>query len=207
MTGNNLFLTFALSLGLLLAGCGSSPPNNYYLLSAHSFSPANGNTPTIGVGPIETPQYLSRENLVFNSAKNSLDISSEAMWAEPLDDGIQRVLVLNLAGLLKTQSVVFFPWHPKRAPSYGVKVNLLQLDANAQEAVLTAEWLVYRPTNSESVNRRISRLQLPLTSGIPPAKQVAEAYSELLFQLSEIISREIAADISQSNEVSEENGT
>lgn len=203
MTGNKLFYAFALSVGLLLTGCGSSPPNNYYLLSPHSFSPADENTPTVGVGPIETPEYLSRENLVFNSAENSLEVSSENMWAEPLNDGIQRVLVLNLAGLLKTQSVVYFPWHRKRAPDYGVKVNLLQLDANAQEAVLTAEWLVYRPTSSESVNRRISRLQLPLTPGIPPAKQVAQAYSELLFQLSEIISREIAADASKRSEITE----
>lgn len=197
MTQNQLFLVFVVLSGLMLSGCGSSPINQYYVLNAQSFSPSSGNTPSVGVGPIETPEYLSRENMVLRSTKNSLEVSADSLWAEPLDNGIQRVLVLNLAGQLKTQNVESFPWHPKRAPDYGVKVSVLSMDANTQAATLTAEWLVYRPSDSKPVNRRISQLQLPLSSGTPAAEQVAEAYSELLFQLSEIISAAIEADLNK----------
>jgi uncharacterized lipoprotein YmbA len=183
-----------LALGLLLAGCGSSPPNNYFLLSAHEAPVPGGTTPSLGVGPIEIPQYLSRKNMVYNGAENTLQVASLDLWAEPLQDGIQRVLALNLAGLLDTQSVSYFPWHPRREPEYGVKLNLLQLDANNQQAMLTAEWLVYRPATDASVTRRISRLQAPLTAGNSEPAQVAAAYSELLFQLSEIIAATIKAD-------------
>tara|TARA_R110002072_G_scaffold1815_8_gene15366 strand:+ start:52056 stop:52670 length:615 start_codon:yes stop_codon:yes gene_type:complete len=197
MTQNRLFLLFAALASLILSGCGSSPANQYYVLSAHSFSASSDNAPSVGVGPIETPEYLSRENMVLRSTKNYLEVSADSLWAEPLDSGIQRVLILNLAGQLKTQNVESFPWHPRRAPDYGVKVSVLTMDANTQVATLTAEWLVYRPSDSKPVNRRISQLQRPLSSGTPAAEQVAEAYSDLLFQLSEIISAAIEDDLNQ----------
>ena len=171
-------LLWLLVLSLILMGCGSSPPNNYYVLSAQEFPAENGDTPAIGVGPIEVPEYLMRQNLVYNHDENTLHVFSVDLWGEPLVDGIQRVMALNLSGLLKTQNMRFFPWNPQRAPDYAVKVNLLQLDANKDEAMMKAEWLVYRPTNGEAVTRRISQLKTPLPSGASEPEQVAEAYSQ-----------------------------
>ncbi len=200
MSKRILSLTPALLLVLLLAGCGSSPANNYYLLSAHEFPAAGGETPSIGVGPIVVPEYLSRESMVYNRAGNTLQVASLDLWAEPLVDGIQRVMVLNLAGLLNTQDVQFFPWHRKRAPEYGVKVNLLQLEATGQQVLLTAEWLIYRPGSATTVQRRISRLQSTLAAGTPEGDQVAAAYSDLLYQLSEIIAAAVTSDRSSASE-------
>ncbi len=183
----------ALSLALL-AGCGSSPSNNYYVLSAHEVPAPSGAAPSLGVGPISIPEYLGRQNMVYNRVENTLQVANLDIWAEPLGDGIQRVLVLNLTGLLNTQDVRLFPWRLERAPEFGVEVNLLQLDANENEALLTADWLVYRPANADSVNRRISRLQVPLPAGDAEPEQVAAAYSTLLFQLSELIAAAIASD-------------
>lgn len=183
-----------LVVSFLLVGCGSSPPNNYYVLSAQEFPAAKGDTPSIGVGPIEVPEYLIRQNLVYNHDENTLHIFSVDLWGEPLVDGIQRVMALNLSGLLQTQNMRFFPWNPQRAPDYGVKVNLLQLDANKNEAMIKAEWLVYRPANGEAVTRRISQLKWPLPSGGSEPEQVAEAYSKLLLQLSEIVAADIRTD-------------
>ena len=199
MSRTILPLLWLMVLGLMLSGCGSSPPNNYYVLSAEDFSAPNGDTPAVGVGPIVVPEYLIRQNLVYNRDQNTLRVAGLDMWGEPLEDGIQRVLALNISGLLQTQNVRFFPWNPKRAPDYGVKVNLLQLDANEDEASLKAEWLVYRPTNHEPVKRRISQLRLPLSAGAPEPEKVAEAYSKLLFQLSDIIATEIQTDYTQQN--------
>ncbi len=183
-----------LALSLLLAGCGSSPSNNYYVLSAHEFPAPSGAAPSLGVGPISIPEYLGRQNMVYNRVENTLQVANLDMWAEPLGDGIQRVLVLNLTGLLNTQDVRLFPWRLERAPEFGVEVNLLQLDANEKEAMLTADWLVYRPASAGSGNRRITRLKLPLSPGAPKPEQVAAAYSTLLFQMSEIIAAAIASE-------------
>jgi uncharacterized lipoprotein YmbA len=194
MSKTILSLACALSFGLLMTGCGTSPANNYYLLSAHEFPAPGGQSPSIGVGPIAVPEYLSRESMVYRRAGNTLQLASLDLWAEPLNDGVQRVMVLNLAGLLNTQDVQFFPWHPKRAPQFGVKVNLLQMEVVEQQASLTAEWLVYRTGSAETVQQQISQLQSALPSGESGGEQVAAAYSALLFQLSEIIAATITAD-------------
>jgi len=194
MSKTILLTACTLLASLLLAGCGTSPANNYYLSSAHEFPAPGGESPAVGVGPIEVPEYLSREGIIYQRAGNTLELASLDLWAEPLSDGVQRVLVLNLAGALDTQDIRFFPWHPKRAPQFGVKVNLLQLEVVEQQALLTAEWLVYRPDTSASVQQRISRLQSPLTAGDTAGERVAAAYSDLLYQLSEIIAAAITAD-------------
>ncbi|RLA46286.1 MAG: hypothetical protein DRQ97_08065 [Gammaproteobacteria bacterium] len=187
-------LAWVLSLTVLLAGCGSSPRSNYYLLTAEQSRAPSGHTLSLGIGPIEIPEYLRRSNLIYNRQGNKLQVASSDSWAEPLGDGIERVLALNLASLLDTQDVRYFPWHPKRVPDYGIKINLLAMDANDGEATLTAEWLVYRPVDAGTVKRRLSRLQLPLSPGGSTPEQIAPAYSKLLHQLSEIIAATITAD-------------
>jgi uncharacterized lipoprotein YmbA len=185
---------WALVLVALLTGCGSSPHSNYYLLTAKDGTLPTGAAPSLGIGPIQIPEYLNRSNLVYNRQGNQLQVAKLDRWAEPLGEGVKRVLALNLAQLLNTQEVRYFPWHPKRAPDYGVKVNLLALDTNEQQATLAAEWLIYRTTDAEPITRRISRLQQPLPTGELTPAAVAPAYSELLFRLSEIIADAITAD-------------
>ena len=184
----------------LLAGCGSSPPINYYVLSAHKDSVPSGSTPSLGVGPIAIPEYLNRDNLVTNREGNTLVVASSDRWAEPLADGVPRVLAINLAGLLNTQSIRSYPWHREQTPDYGIRINLLSLDANGEEATLSAEWLLYRPADNDEVRRQLSRLRQPLSDGTVGPEQIAQAYSELLFKLSEMIASAIAADHDSGNE-------
>jgi uncharacterized protein len=189
-----LLPTWVVLIGGLLAGCGTSPPTNFYLLSAQDFPAATGSSPSVGVGPIEVPEYLNRKNMVLSREGNKLEVASLNLWAEPVAAGVQRLLVLNLSGLLNTQEVSYFPWQPQRAPQYGVRVNVLQLEADEQRAVLSAEWQVLRPTSGEPLQRRISRLAAPLAPGETPPAQVAATYSALLLQLSEVIAEAISAD-------------
>lgn len=186
-----------LVLAGLLAACGTSPPNNFYLLSAPEFPVPTGSSPTVGVGPIEIPEYQNRKSMVVRRDGNTLEVASLNVWAEPLSDGVQRALVLNLAGQLNTQEVTYFPWHPERAPEYAVRVNVLQLEAGEQQALLTAEWQVFRPHSGEQVARRITRLQAPLSPASTLPGQIAATYSSLLTQLSEVIAAAITADRAQ----------
>ncbi len=175
----------------LLAACGSSPRSNYYLLTSAVTEAPGGNTPSIGIGPIGVPEYLNRNGMVYSRQGNQLQVSTTERWAEPLEAGIKRTLAINLAGELDTQDIRYFPWEPDNAPDYGVSVSLLQLDANDQRALLAAEWRVHRPASGESVARRIVTLQQPLAGEALDAKQIAPAYSDLLAQLSKLISEAI----------------
>ena len=192
---NIVRLTGLLVLALTVVGCGSSPRSSHYVLSAKSSQPPTENTPSLGIGPITIPEYLNRNSLVYNREGNKLTVSSTERWAEPLEDGLQRVISLNLSTLLGTHNIRFFPWSPQRAPDYGIKINLLNLGADDREAVLMAEWLIFRPEDSQTVMRRISRIVQPMPAGPIMAEEIAPAYSELLYQLSEIIATEIRADL------------
>ena len=188
---------FIAGLTLVLAACGSSPRDDYYLLSAAALPGATGNSPSLGIGPVEIPEYLSREKMVFQRRPNTLDVADSRKWAEPLEDGIKRVLALNLSSLVNTQDVRFYPWHPKRPPQYGVKVNIMSMDATPSGASMTAEWLVYR-ANSEPVTRKISRLEQAI-DGPASGQNIAATYSALLQQLSELIGAAVAADAREGN--------
>jgi uncharacterized lipoprotein YmbA len=184
----------ALALLLVLAGCGSTPPSNYYLLSPLATPAPAGESPALGVGPVEIAEYLDRNGLVYLGGSNRLHVAGDERWAEPLEDGVRRVLGLNLASLLDTQNLSYFPWPAAHAPDYAVRVNVLALDSDDRQATLVAEWLLYRPATRESVAHRMSRLHRPLAEGRWRAEQVAPAYSELLYQLSRLIAAAIDAD-------------
>lgn len=180
-----------LLLTCMLWACGTTPSSTHYLLTATLEDVPASQSPAIGVGPIKIPEYLNRNTLVYRGPGNEIEIAQQSRWAEPLTDGISRVISLNLAGLLDTENVRSFPWHPQRAPDYGVKVRVLRLDATTSEAVLVAEWVVFRPGEDGEVQRRISHHSLPLDTERPVPAQLAPAHSALLYQLSE----EIAAAI------------
>lgn len=182
----------------LLAACGSTPPSNYYLLTANSDFASVPDAPSIGVGPIEIPAYLNRNNLVYSKGGNTLQITEYERWAEPINDGMARVLRLNLAGLLQTEEVEAFPWPRQQAPEYGVKVNLLSLDTASGMAVLVAEWAISKRDSKDIMTRQLSQLQQPLVTNPINGEAVAAAYSQLLRQLSEIIAASISADMQAS---------
>lgn len=193
-------LIVALSLPLVLLGCGSTPASKYYLLNAQAQQIPSGTSPSVGVGPIEIPEYLNRHAMVYKRDGNRLHIASFERWAEPLDSSILRVVRMNLASILNTQDVQAYPWQKSSRPEYGVAVTILNLDANNERAELVVEWHLRRPQSQETQMRRIDKLQYDLPTGTVNAAEVAAAYSELLYQLSSKIAAEIAEDIKNSRD-------
>ena len=66
---------------IVLAACGSTPPSDYYVLSAAATETPSGDSPSLGVGPVSIPEYLNRNSMVFNRDGNKLEIASFARWA------------------------------------------------------------------------------------------------------------------------------
>ncbi|MEH6588850.1 MAG: PqiC family protein [Halioglobus sp.] len=185
---------------VLLAACGSTPQSNYYLLSAPGNAEQNSQTPSLGIGPIEIPEYLNRNGLVYHRDGNKLDIASYERWAEPLASGVERVIGLNLATLLGTQNIQSYPWHRNDAPEYGVQVTIIMLDTTATTATLVAEWVVQKPQQNTLLTRKITQLHMALPAGDVQPSQIPATYSDLLFQLSEVIAASITADQASSTE-------
>ncbi|MEM6580225.1 MAG: PqiC family protein [Pseudomonadota bacterium] len=191
MTYRFILLLISATVVLHLNACGSSPPSHYYRLTAAGGTVGSQQQPEIGVGPVEIPQFLQRDAIVYSTGGNQLEIAGTELWAEPLADGAERVLGLNLASLLNTQSVTFFPWNTRNPPDIGIKVRILDLDADPTAAVLSAEWLVYHPEDGTVIDRQISTLTHSLSGTTLSASALPDAYSALLFALAEKIANAI----------------
>lgn len=181
-----------LLLTLALAACGSTPQSNYYRLSTPAAG-GEGSAPAVGIGPIQIPEYLNRNSMVFSRGDNRLHIASFERWAEPLSQGVQRVLGLNLSEALDTQDIRPFPWPASDRPAYGVQIWILSLDTSAQATRLVAEWRLHAPGESREVARRISRFEAAGSDADGAA--LAASYSGLLGQLSGEIAAAIREDM------------
>ena len=195
MTGIVFRFVAALTMGSLLIACSSTPSSNHYLLTSRIAGVPGGSSPALGVGPVTIPEYLNRDAMVYRQTDNQLRVNASERWAEPLQDGIVRVLGLNLATRLDTDSVQSFPFHSQRRPDWGVKLRVMRLDTDDRQAYLVSEWLIYRPDSGDAVQRRLSSLQQPLDSQRAVPEQIAEVYSDLFWELSEEIATALEAHI------------
>jgi len=153
MTHRQIFQIAVFTLGafmVVLGGCaGTSPPSNFYVLSALPQSAAGTQSDSdksriaIGIGPVELPEYLDRSQIITRISPNELRVAAFERWAENLKSSFPRILMENLATLLNTNQVVLYPWRKSAPVKYQVMVEVVQFDAErGGDAVLIARWSI-----------------------------------------------------------------
>lgn len=133
-----------LCLATLIGGCGTTPSSNYYLLSANNGPPGHADAQrliNIGLGPVEFPAYLDRNQIVISTGTNSLRTAEYHRWAEPLADNFTRVLTQNLTTELPQAHLHAYPWHPVTEPDMHLNIKVLRFDVNNRnQAHLRVSW-------------------------------------------------------------------
>lgn len=175
-------------VAILAAGCASSPSTGLYLLAAlPQAAPAQTFPDSLGIGPVSLPDYLDRLQVVARGASGELAVSDTERWAEPLHEGLARVLDQNLAALLGTQRIVRFPWPASLAPDVQVAVEVLRFDAEPGASLrLEARWSVRVRGGETVVEPSLTRIEVPSGNS---ADQRVRAHSEAASRLA----REIAS--------------
>ena len=141
------FLSFLLTM-LLLVGCAtSSPPVNFYALRAlegsEQLSEKKSATSdlTIGLGPVELPEMLDRPQIITRTGDHRLQFAEFDRWAGSLRNDFTRILAENLSLLLNTEDIVVYPWGGGADIDYQIIVNVTNFDAVLREkATLNARW-------------------------------------------------------------------
>ena len=82
---------------------------------------------SIGVGPVQMPEYLNRPQIVSRKSTIELFLDEFNKWAEPLEDNFTRVLAENLANILRTDPVVIFPSRGSIPVDYIVTLDVIRL--------------------------------------------------------------------------------
>lgn len=147
---------------LVLAGCGTTRPARYYLLTPEGpmASPDAASSLGIGVGPVTLAPYLDRAQVVTRVAgTNELRLEDSRRWAEPLAEAVGRVLAEDLARRLGTDQVRVYPWRQWEGLDYQVVVEVLRFDADSQGRVrLDVRWRVEGHGGAGSLATRRSEL-------------------------------------------------
>lgn len=183
---------FGSLIAFLLAGCAKGPPPTFYLLdvTAPTQMPGFEQGVTVGVGPVETPRYLDRNQIVTRSEGASLDLSDMHQWAEPLKAGFTRALLINLGLALNSNRVYEMPMRRRRPLDFQIPIDVLRFDGVlGQEVVLSARWTVLSGDGKRILMSKVSRLNEPTRA--PGFEAFVAAQSRALAQLA----REIAETI------------
>lgn len=128
-----------------LAACSGSPTPRLYVLSPLADPPAaagQGQT-GVGVGPVTLAPHLDRPQIVSRRG-SEIHLGELDRWAEPLADGVARVLAQNLERHLGTDRLWLHPWPPSTPVDVQVAVEIRRFDdAGDGAARLSARWTLF----------------------------------------------------------------
>ena len=183
----------ALTVSIGLSSCAVSDPTLFYILSRAT--PPRASTATvsiamssvdrtgivgIGVGPVMMPGYLDRSQIVIRTGADKVEISTFHRWAEPLEDGIARVLAEEIATRVVARTI-----------QYQVVVAVLHFDGRpGSDVTLDARWRILAGDGRELAFRRSTVIQGVERSGYEP---MVAAMGRALSTLGQEIATEIRA--------------
>lgn len=179
-------------LMLLLAGCSTTPPSRFYVLTAQPAveqKPATSSL-VVGVGPVRLVAYLERPQIVAWESANQIKVEEFDRWGGTLEDNITWVMAENLSHALGSSAVVSFPWERAVLPEYQVAIDVRRFDPSSDNRVyLSAQWRILGDDGRELRAIENSTLNEPL-EGSGFAAQAA-AQSRALGRLSDAIAAKI----------------
>ncbi len=150
-------------------GCAAfeprADPSSYYILGAlpeadfaADKNPAGVKANfSVGLGPIELPGYLDRQQIATRTSTNRLSYSETDRWAAPLAESFSRVLGQNISHLLNPAQVIQFPWQSSDATGLsgenrGAPIRGQQRSAGVADGALERD----RPKQKDSDQPKIA---------------------------------------------------
>jgi uncharacterized lipoprotein YmbA len=148
----------------------------------------------IGLETVVVPEYLNRNEIVFNLDNTVYQLADFNQWAEPLDDNLRRVFEENLTNLLGDASVGVIMTAESSIPlDYRLEIDVLRLDGNLGAPVtLVAQWALLEA--EESLLKLMRRSVYQEQPADTTFKELVLAQSRTI----EKLSRDIAAAIRSS---------
>ena len=186
-----------------LAGCAVSDPTQFYTLGQPTTRSVSGETAsthrgaaepgalTIGVGPVNMPGYLERSQLVTRTDADQVRIVTFHRWAEPLSEGIARVLGEEIGARVGTDRIIMFPWPGvvARTIQYQVIVAVLRFDGRpGGDVTLDTRWRILGRDGNELAFERSTLVQ---PSGGPGYEAMVDAMTRAVVTLGQEIASKI----------------
>ena len=143
-------------LALLIQGCASTAQVRFYTLAPVKEAMVVGSNPaaqplfTVGIGPVEIPDFLERPHIVTRTGTNEMVMAEYDRWAGSLKQDITRVLIEDLSAYLAPEMSVS-SWKRGIPPDCRIAVEVKRLDVTpGREVVLGVRWGVFYGTRKVS---------------------------------------------------------
>ncbi len=183
----------ALVAGLALWGCTvlapAPDPSRFYVLAPTGAPGAGGGPLALGIGPVRLPGYLAVPEIQVRASATEVRRSEIDRWAEPLDEGIARVLAQDLSAALGTNEVVLFPWFPEQRPAVQVALSVRRFELEPDGSGLLEA--LYEVTDLASGRRRLREVALRRPAQGPDTAASVAALSQALADLAGEIAGEV----------------
>jgi len=181
-----------LSAGLVLWGCGHSPPTRFYTLDAvpPSGAASAGPRTPVQLAAVHLPPALDRPQIVTQVGPGRLEVSEQDQWGAPLDEMMRRALAQDLLARLPDGAFVP-PEAPRPAGAHGLVVDVVQLQATPDRIVMQAHWSLTGGASRDVLMSRTVELSAPAPG--KGAGGQADAISRLLGELSDQIAAALSA--------------
>ena len=136
---------------LLLQGCATAPPVQFYSLESKqnlrfALPPAplqKGETlkPLIGIAQISLPSALERKQIVTRDTNGTLHFAEQHQWAALLKQNMTEVLAKNLASQQANFWFKSYPWSLLGMVDYRLVIDVTQLDIVLGKTIsLSVDW-------------------------------------------------------------------
>jgi len=140
-------MTAVVVIALTLAGCATSPPTRFYVLTPIEVHGAETSSVsdalTIGVRSVDVPDELDRLQIMTRTGPNSVHFAEFEQWSAPLRESVVQIIAGNLASLLPGDQVAVYPWIPGTAVDRQVIVEITRFDGElGGQCALRARWRV-----------------------------------------------------------------
>ena len=195
---NHLHLILMLVV-LALAGCFMPESNhvepNFYLLS-NTLQDQNqskiNQDHSFYLREIELPRYLKDSRLVVRPTPHTIKFRDVDRWGEPLEDGIARVLAMNLQDQFNDSRYSIFPNRRKEGLRWDLAVSFSSFERIANNRVsIAAKWTA-RGNDRKDISGSFSlEYVLPLPGD---ESDELKAYNLALYSLSKNILEELSTN-------------
>jgi uncharacterized protein len=193
----------AVAVCTCLTGCfgflkpAKSYARRYVLTPLPAAGPTASGASTLGVGVarVKLPAYLFDSSIVVRKGTNEVHYLPLTLWAERLDNGLQRVLAADLSVLLPTDRVRLSAWQVEDI-SVEVHVAIGQFDVDESgRGVLVAWWRILAPGGEKVLKAGESRSTSQGPSPEADPSGAVATMSELVGDLSRQLAQAIRESV------------
>ena len=178
----------------VLSGCSRSPQVTFYTLGSDSkvavLNPAKP-APSVSIANVTLPELVDRPQLVERLAGNRVEILETHRWAEPLKNGIARLLAENLGSRLESNLVTVYPQQAPGEPDYRVAVDIRRFESSGNVVSIDAFWSIRRTAAAKPAS---GRSQINESKNGDGYEALVSAYNQAIVAVGSEIAQAIRTD-------------